>query len=769
MNTLLRVLIVEDSEDDALLLLRELRKGGYEPEWERVDTAEAMKHALVEGKWDLILSDYSMPGFSGISALNMLKESKLDLPFIVVSGKIGEETAVQLMKAGAHDYVAKSNLSRLVPAIEREMTEAKDRCKRRQAEEALRESEGRYRRLLESVTNYVYTVQVDNGRPVATSHSPGCTAVSGYTPEEYAVDPDLWLRMVHEDDRQAVLDQAGQVIAGMMPPPIEHRIINKDGRICWIQNTPVPRRDLEGGLIAYDGIVADITERKQAEEAIIKAKEEWERTFDAITDPVMILDTNYRISKANKAMADKLGVSQFETVGLTCYRVVHGMEEPPHYCPNTRLLADGQPHSTEMNEPRIGGNFFIAVSPTYDQTGNLSGCVHYAREINEQKALEAQLFHAQKMEAVGQLAGGIAHDFNNILTAIIGFSNLLEMGMNKDDPLREHVNHVLASADRAADLTRSLLAFSRKQVIDLQAVNLNELIERIRKFLQRIIGEDIELKTSYCKDTLTVNADSGQIEQVLMNLATNARDAMPNGGRLSIEAQPLEMEVDFIKAHGYGIQGDYALISITDTGVGMDETTRKRLFEPFFTTKEIGKGTGLGLSIVYGIIKQHNGYINVYSEQGVGTTFTIYLPLIKKVAKEKSEIACEPPGKGTETILIADDDPTLRELLEKILGQFGYTVITATDGNDAIQKFRQNSDKIALVILDTIMPNTNGKDAFEQIRMIRPDIRSIFISGYTADIIHKRGMLDEGLEVLAKPLRPLTLLKKVREVLDRTN
>ncbi len=479
----------------------------------------------------------------------------------------------------------------------------------------------------------------------------------------------------------------------------------------------------------------------------------------------MIVNTDYRVTRTNKAMADKLGVTPDETTGLICYAITHGTDEPPSYCPFAQLLAGSHPQLAEIHEPRLGGLFFISGSPLHDSNGNLYGCLCNYRNITERKKLESQLFQAQKMEAVGQLTSGVAHDFNNILTAIIGFSSLIEMSLDRDDPRRTNLNHVLAGAYKAAELTRSLLAFSRKQIINPQPVDLNELIGKIEKFLKRIIGEDIDLITSITPDVLTINADSGQIEQILMNLAANARDAMPKGGLLSLETGTVEINADYVKLHGFGELGSYALISVSDTGDGMDETTCNKVFEPFFTTKEVGKGTGLGLSVVYGIIKQHNGFINVYSEPGKGTTFRIYLPLIQTAVTGKSAGEEEILERGTETILVVDDDASLRELAEKFLGTFGYTVITAADGSEALARFRENREGIHLVIMDIIMPKMNGKDAYDEMRKINPDVKVIFISGYTRDIIHKRGVLDQSLDFVSKPLNPKKLLAKVREVL----
>ena len=404
-----------------------------------------------------------------------------------------------------------------------------------------------------------------------------------------------------------------------------------------------------------------------------------------------------------------------------------------------------------------------------DADGRAIRMIGMNQDITERKQLEEQLFQSQKMEAIGQLAGGIAHDFNNILSAIIGYGSLMEMKMSQDDPRRLEAGQILAAADRAADLTRSLLAFSRKQILKPQPLDLNQIIRKTDKFLRRIIGEDIDLKTTLAREILTVNVDGGQIEQVLMNLATNSRDAMPTGGTLSIMTEVAEMSTDFIHAHGNGEAGMYARLSISDSGAGMDDSVRERLFEPFFTTKEIGKGTGLGLSIVYGIIKQHNGYINVYSEPGEGTTFTIYFPLICSLIDEPVTSLEEIPAGGTETVLLVDDDRMLRELSEKVLGQVGYTVITAADGREAVDKFNEFNDTIRLVVMDVIMPGMNGKEVMERIRKISPSCKVIFMSGYTADIIHSRGLFDENLEFVSKPFSPQKLLKAVRKVLDQPN
>ena len=390
------------------------------------------------------------------------------------------------------------------------------------------------------------------------------------------------------------------------------------------------------------------------------------------------------------------------------------------------------------------------------------------RQVEDERArLHTQLLQAQKMEAVGQLAGGIAHDFNNILTAMIGYSHILKMKMKEDDPLRTYAEQILLLSDKAANLTQSLLSFSRKRIMNPEPANLNEIIKRIDYLLSRIIGEDIKLQTVLSEKDLILMADSGQIEQVLMNLATNARDAMPDGGFLTIGTEAIAIDEEFIKKHGFGKEGEYALIAFTDTGAGMHRETREKIFEPFFTTKEVGKGTGLGLSMVYGIIKQHEGYINVYSEPGSGTTFRIYLPLIEaRVEKIKPEVI-QPVETGMETVLLAEDETAVREFTKKMLEEYGYHVITAPDGQEAINEFKAHKDKIQLLLLDVIMPNKNGKEAYEEIRKIMPDIKVLFMSGYPADIIHKHDIIEKGFAYIEKPASPTKLLRKIREVLGK--
>jgi PAS domain S-box-containing protein len=510
--------------------------------------------------------------------------------------------------------------------------------------------------------------------------------------------------------------------------------------------------------------------RKKAEKALQKIQHEQRAILDNIPDIAWLKDEESRFIAVNEPFGKACGVKPEDLVGRTDLDIWPRELAERYRSDDKEVMQSGR--RKQVEEPLVdkeGKTTWIETikTPIYNEKGEVIGTAGIARDITERKKLEAQLLHAQKMEAVGQLTGGIAHDFNNILQAIMSIGGLLQFKTKEGDPLRECVNDLFAVAERATNLTKSLLAFSRKQIISLMPVNLNDIIKNAEKILSRVMGEDIELKINLSDKDLPLMADLGQIEQVLMNLTTNARDAMPAGGILTIETELVGMDDEYIKMHGYGKPGKYALISVSDTGAGMDEKTREKIFEPFFTTKEIGKGTGLGLSIVYGIVKQHGGYINVYSELGKGTTFKIYLPLIESVAEQiKPSVAVAVTG-GSETVLLAEDDASVRRLTKAALEEFGYKIIEAEDGEDAINKFMENKDRIQLFLLDAVMPKKSGKAAYEEIKKIKPDIKALFMSGYSTDILSMKRIVGGELNFIVKPVSPTELLKKIREVLDK--
>jgi PAS domain S-box-containing protein len=580
---------------------------------------------------------------------------------------------------------------------------------------------------------------------------------------------------VHTDDRTLVNDAYAGCLSDNLPFNIVHRIVRQsDNAIRHVQEKCEIIHDDQGIIRGARGTIHDITEIKLAEAAVVESENKLRSIANAAQDGILMLDPEGRISYWNPAAEKMFQFTAEEAMGKELHRLL----APSHL---SEVFIGGFSRFTKTGEGPLvnrtlettarrknGAEFPIEVSVSAFKENGRWNAVGIVRDITDRSKLEAQLRQSQKMEAVGQLAGGIAHDFNNLLSAIMGYGQIVNKKMAADDPLKLYVGYLLESADRAAYLTRSLLAFSRKQIINPTIVDANEVIGKIDKFLRRIIGEDVELKTVFRQHALFVNADRSQIEQVLMNLATNARDAMPRGGHLILETDIMTIDDAYIRAHGYGESGKYAVLSVTDSGEGMDKETQKKIFEPFFTTKEVGKGTGLGLSMAYGIIKQHHGFISVYSELGTGTVFRIYLPLVKEERGENGAAASEDAGmqRGSETILLAEDDEGVRRLSRIALTEAGYRVIEAVDGADAIARYESGTAEIDLVILDVIMPKKSGKEVLDAIRSSRSDMKAIYVSGYTADKISAEGVRSDDVPLLLKPLSPSQLLTMVRNVLD---
>ncbi len=452
-------------------------------------------------------------------------------------------------------------------------------------------------------------------------------------------------------------------------------------------------------------------------------------------------------------------------------RILKSGETPPEdYKRLWAAITSGKVWHGEFHNKRKNGKLFwesATISPVKNLQGTTTHYMAIKEDITESKRLEEQLLHAQKMEAVGTLAGGIAHDFNNILTAIMGYSSILKIRMPKGDPLLTNVTQIQAAAERAAGLTRSLLAFSRKQLIDTKVIDLNDVVNGIRNMLHRLIREDIELRIVPMEQGVPVLADVGQLEQVLLNLTTNACDAMDIGGSITITTGVADLEEELGDADCFVEPGRYALLTFADTGAGMEEGVRQRMFDPFFTTKDIGKGTGLGLAICYGIIKQHGGYIECRSEPGKGATFRIYLPLVQTIAEHMEPSETLPLTGGSETILVAEDDPGTMSIITEILTEFGYTVIPAGDGEEAVAVYRDHWREIGLCLLDVVMPRKRGCEVFEDIRMINTDVRVLFMSGYSADVTGQDHLIKKGNGFISKPLEIHDILRKVREALDR--
>ncbi|MCK9409538.1 MAG: PAS domain S-box protein [Bacteriovoracaceae bacterium] len=1100
MKKKLRVLIVEDSEDDAVLLLHQLSKSNFTIEHKRVDTKKDFETALNENTWDIILSDYKMPHFSGANALAIYQQCGLDIPFIIVSGTIGEEIAVNTMKAGAHDYIMKDNLKRLLPTIERELRESNNRAERKQLEWKQRQAEEAIQKNAMQLNEAQHVARLGSWESNISKHtmvwSDEMCRILEVNPEQPNDKYEIYFRAIHPDDRTEVETAITASLQNKTPYCVDHRLQMQDGRIKVVRERCETKYDKEGVPVRTLGTLQDITEQKQAEEELQRAKDEWERTFDAITDPIIVLDTQFHILKANKAMAAVFEMEPEGILGLRCYEAVHGRKSPPELCPHAQMLKDGCPHSVEIYEQKLGGNFNVSVSPLHTPEGTLYGSIHIARniterkemeqalresehkyrkifenvqdvfyqtnregiiteispsieryspftrneligtpvaelyripkeynnllkiiqqygeaadyelqllgksgktifasinshrlndtegnlagfegairdiserkrseremimlsqaiksvsecisvtdehdhilfinaaflrtygytkdeligknisivrsennpaqlvsgilpstlkgtwegevlnkrkdgseflvylsttcvrdeqndiialigvakditeerkaeaalreseerhrlilhtaldgfwlidtegrflevnetyckmsgfkteellmmqvsdlgpkdsvkdmisrfnelvtkgedrfesqlcrkngtvfdievsaqyrpiengrivaflrDITEKKLLEAQFLRAQRLEGLGTLAGGIAHDLNNVLAPV-----LLSVEILKKTYVSESSNKILesveASARRGSEIVKQILAFARGVETQKILLQPRHLIKEIVGIFKETFSRSISIISDIPATSWTIIGDPTHFHQLIMNLGVNARDAMPDGGTLSITATNVEIDELYTRMNIDAKPGRYVMFSIHDTGIGMSPETLDHIFEPFFTTKEIGKGTGLGMSTVYSIVKSHNGFIKVASEQGKGTTVNVYLPASEESFADRSEKTASQNFYGNgELILVVDDEMSIREVTKQTLESYNYTVITASDGAEGITRFSENRKAIKLVITDIMMPVMDGKHLIITLHKIDPDVKIIASSG----------------------------------------
>ena len=651
-----------------------------------------------------------------------------------------------------------------------------DITERKKAVEALRQAEEKYRKIFEKATEGIYQAAPD-GRYL--NANPALARMFGFPSPEEMKEAVTDLHQLYVDREEAeklarLLAENGAV------EQFEARLYRKDGTTFWASvNTHVVRGP-DGDVLYYEGTNEDITVRKQAEDNLKMTNQRLLDIIDFLPDATFVIDDKKRVTAWNRACEEMTGVGKETIMGKGDYGYAI-----PFYGEPRPLLIDFVTAKTDDLESyksvtrkggRLYGEAFVPVvyggrgaylaghaAPLCDRDGALVGAIESVRDITEFKRLEATLRQSQKMEAIGTLAGGVAHDFNNILTALVGYAALLKMTV-KDTTALSYVEQVLSASQKATDLVRNLLAFSRQQEISLKPVSIHHIVKETEKLLNRLLTEDITIRTIEGDEDVLIMADVSQIDQILFNLAANARDAMPQGGTFTLETRAVVLSEEFCCFHGFGEAGRYALLSISDTGMGMDETTKERVFEPFFTTKELGKGTGLGLATVYGIVKQHNGYITVYSEPMTGTTFHLYFPAVAHAVPEQGEPAVL-PGGGSETILVAEDNEAARSLIARILSEYGYTIVEAVNGADAVEQFRRVKD-IDLLIFDSVMPRMNGREAYEEIRKLDRNALVIFTSGYTRDVFLDKGVEDKRFHFLPKPILPDALLREVRKVLD---
>jgi two-component system cell cycle sensor histidine kinase/response regulator CckA len=879
-----RVLIVEDSAIDAELMLRMLHADDIETVSERVDTADELRRALQSQAWDVVLSDYKTPGFGAIAALEIVRDIAGELPFIVVSGSVGEEVVVELMRAGASDYVLKNALTRLGPVVNREFRESK---KRRDSERTLRDSEDRYRILLDripapllvydretlaflavnaaAVAHYGFArdeflrmkitemfppedisavLAVVSNRPETfeqtgiwrhykkdqtiiqvevTAHSleldgrPACVilvhditdrlrseaevkrtsdllrAVADSTPDaifvkdrqgRYLLFNPAASRFVGlpvedvlgRDDSQLfdpigaqfVMERDRQVMESGQSQTQEEQLTAAGVTRIYLA-TKAPYWNSEGNIEGVIGISRDITVSKIAEADLLLR----DRAMRAVTQGILITDPGQPdnpVIYASPGFERLTGYTVEEALGKNC-RFMQGTDTAPDAIAKVReAIRDGESCTVELLNYRKDGTPFwneLSISPVQNATGEVSHFVGVSADVTARRRLEEQLRQSQKMEAVGQLAGGVAHDFNNLLTVIIGYSDILRETLDRKAPEFDLVGEILQAGERAASLTRQLLAFSRQQVLQPIILDLNAVTREMEKMLRRLISENIRLQVILDPKLGLVRADPGQIEQVILNLVVNAKDAMPHGGRLTIETQNVRFDRSYRMTQTELHQDNCVMLSVSDTGHGIPEELRSRIFEPFFTTKEVGKGTGLGLATVHGILKQSGGHIDVQTEIGRGTKFKVYLPYIETSADEPERPTGIPiPPRGTEAVLLVEDEPGVRALIGHVLTGCGYTVLLASNGEDATRVVMEHAGPIQLLVTDVVMPGMGGWQVAQWVRKVYPDIRVLFVSGYTDDAVIRQGVQQEGANFLQKPFSSFDLASKVRDVLD---
>jgi PAS domain S-box-containing protein len=637
----IRVLHLEDNPRDADLIGHKLRSHGVPCEIELTNSEAGFDTALAGRPFDMILCDYNVPGYDGISALKRAKQLCPEAPVIIISGTVGEEEAVRCLQAGATDYLLKERLERLGPAVLRAIQEAENRRSRSRAEDALQQRERRLSSIYDAAADGLFFVDVErDGGYRMVSVNPAFVAMTGLEHDEIA--GKRLEEVIPDDSLDIMLERFHQAIEG-------------------------------------------------------RTTIRWEQTSDY---------------------------------------------------PKGRRIGE------------------ISVAPVVDASGTCTNLVGSVHDLTAHRLLEAQLRQAQKMECVGQLAGGIAHDFNTLLTVINGMAELvLDQLKSGDEQTQDDVREIRNAGERAAGLTRQLLAFSRKQILQPEIVDLNAVTAEMGSMLRRLLGEDVELVITPSAGPATVKADRGQIEQVLANLAVNARDAMPAGGRLTIEASHVDIGGDHATSKGYEVaDGPYVVLAVRDNGTGMDPATRAQIFEPFFTTKGPGKGTGLGLSTVLGIVEQSGGWLDVESAVGAGTCFTIYLPYVPDAANPRRLSTQPDSARGTETVLIVEDVVGLRRLITRTLESAGYTVLAAASGEQALELLEQYEERVHVLVTDIVMPGMNGRILSERVCADRPEIKVLYMSGYTDDVTLRSGIVTADTPFISKPFGMADLIRKLREV-----
>jgi two-component system cell cycle sensor histidine kinase/response regulator CckA len=722
----------------------------------------------IQNEPDIILMDINMPEMDGLKATRRIKEVLPQTQIVMLTIHENHEYKSDAATSGASAYVYKRKMATTLIDVVKGLIrrEESDNILPTTEEisfikDTLKEGEVKYRTLIESSTNCIMLYDC-HGHCLTANNA--CQSLLNCSVNDFIGKNfvDVW----PEEEQSKVVKHMQKVLEGERSVFDVYKVDGEEKR--WWNISMSPIRDESDIVDEFLVIGADITDRKSAEDELTKSEKRFRELAELLPEAIFETDSDGQLTYANNNAFKYFGYTKDEFINQSCFKFLTPKDHKRAKENFQRILNGEDIGLNEYTAMKKDGTTFPAMlhSSAIVHEGERVGIRGFVMDVTQQKKLEEQLLHSQKMESVGQLAGGIAHDFNNILTAIQGFSNTLKIKMLKSDPLHSYVDNILSSADKAASLTQRLLTFSRKQIIKPIPIDLNKVIENIEPLLSELAHKDIRLRLELCKEKVMVCADAGQIEQVLMNLVTNARDAMPQRGDLTITTGAVEVNEALARTKGFGEPGCYACMSVKDTGSGISKEIMKEIFEPYFTTKEAGRGTGLGLSMVYGIVKQHKGHIAVYSDEGQGTRFSIYLPeMVDECEEDHNRLGKSIPDKGSETILIADDEEMIRKMTKQIFEEFGYTVYEACNGKEAIDIFKDHKNEIDLMIIDVIMPGINGMQVYDEVKDVSPHTKILLTSGYD------KGMLKEipansDVEVITKPFSTYRIMGKIREIFD---
>ncbi len=752
------VLVVEDNPADFRLLKEALVDvGAFTVKLTGVRTLREAVELAAGTAFNVALLDLSLPDTDGLDGLSALQAAAPELPILVLTGRNDSELAVRAVREGAQDYLVKGQFNGHLLLRAMRYAEERQRSLRE-----LERSEQRFRSLLENALDIIMVIGLDGA---VSYSSPSVERVLGYGPDQ--LTGTRAFDYVHPQDVFAVMG-ALQAAAGRGTQTVECRVRCRSGEYRVLE--AMGRRMDDP---ASDGIVInarDITERKLGEEQLRDANARLEAVIETSPLAIYVLDFEGRVQSWNTAAERIFGWPEAEVLNRPLPVINDFARNSFEDSLDRARAGQSVPHYQSRYKRKDGSRIDVSVWTALlrNDSGAVTGVLRLVADVTEQRHLEDQFRQAQKMEAVGRLAGGVAHDFNNLLTVITGYGQLAANRVDPDSPVGIELREVLGASERAASLTRQLLALSRHQVVESVILNLNSVVSDLERMLHRIIGEDVELVTRLDPSLTSIRADRGQIELVLLNLAINARDAMPSGGVLTIETGNVLLDPEDVPARRVpGVTGPCVMLAVTDNGIGMNPSVRAQIFEPFFTTKEAGKGTGLGLSTSYGVVRQHGGDIWVYTEEGVGTTFKVYFPSAGNVnAQPQSQTTAPTQSRGHETILVVEDDPTVAAVIRDTLTLKGYDVLLTTEPAQALEIVRTGNKTIHLLLSDMVLHGMHGVDLARQVRTLRPGLPVLFVSGYTGTAAPGQPFLETGFAFLQKPFSPDTLAAKVRKVLS---